>query len=101
MEVVQLLNQGASIDTHYVDVGGWMVLIAAAARGHASTVLLLLKHGADASITAKNEKIPLDFEHTNGNPEVVQALKAGGREKQSTLTRFKRWRSDTATAPGN
>ena len=49
--------------------------MAAAWEGHTSIVKLLLKHGADASLVNTEHKSALMLAESEGNREVVKALK--------------------------
>lgn len=74
--VEKLLAAGADLNIAPTDQTGWTAIVAAAAGGHASTVELLLRHGADPTIKTKNGQTALDLARTQGHVRVVQVLQA-------------------------
>ena len=74
--VARLLAAGANPDLVPFDQSGWTALIAAAARGHARTVQLLLQSGADPNIRARNGQTALELARSEGHEDVVRILTA-------------------------
>eukprot|EP00050_Salpingoeca_kvevrii_P020156 m.95245 g.95245 ORF g.95245 m.95245 type:complete len:281 (+) comp8741_c0_seq2:143-985(+) len=77
-EVVQLLESGISI--HCRDDGGNTPLHRAAYGQHASTVALLLRHGADSRRTNKNGDSPLHHAVLSKSTAAAEALLESGCE---------------------
>lgn len=69
-----LLNGGA--DAGARQQGGYTALHAAAQRGDAAMVSLLLERGADRTAAADDGRTAADFAHAGGHPEVLALLGA-------------------------
>jgi ankyrin repeat protein len=65
---------------------GWTPLIAAAAKGHASAVRLLLSAGANALTLDKYGKSASHYASSHGFSEVVSLLEQASREQRAAVS---------------
>ena len=72
--VKYLIKNGAVINEHYIDAGGWTPLIAASAQGHIKIVELLIENNADINATDNNEYNALWYALKNNHLEVAKLL---------------------------
>lgn len=79
--VERLLAVGANVNLVPDDHSGWTALIAAASAGHAGTVEVLLRAGADPTIQSKAGETALDIARKQGHAEVARLLQAAAERK--------------------
>lgn len=75
----QILAEGAAVDEQ--DEQGWTPLNWAAGRGDAEAVALLLDHGADLTMTGRDDRTPLMIARAAGHGEVVDTLTAAEQQR--------------------
>jgi ankyrin repeat protein len=72
LQVVDLLDEGANPDSS--DQDGWTALHAAAGRGHAGIVRLLVAHGANVRVRNNRGDTPLHVALMLGHAQAAQTL---------------------------
>jgi ankyrin repeat protein len=79
-----ILTAGGTVDA--VEPDGWTALMHAAASGHAAVVELLLRRGADRTLSAKNGDKASGIARRNGHEKLADALRCGDEGRKCAVS---------------